>query len=255
MIGAEPFFFPGGETGCLLIHGFTGTPNEMRGLGEFLAAQGFTVKGVRLAGHGTSPLDMEKTTWEDWFASVVEGYRELQSVAHKVFPIGLSLGAALALHLAVHHEVEGVVALSAPAFIRDPRLFFLPILKPFIRFVRKGPPDFLDPTVPQRHLDYPVYPTRSIEQLLRFLAHLRGELPLVRVPVLFIHSRTDRSVPLENPLYLIQHIGSAEKSIVWIERSGHVITEDIAREEVFSACLDFIRHHSGTGPSGLQPTP
>ncbi len=252
MKGAEPFFFPGNETGCLLIHGFTGTPNEMRGLGEFLASQGFTVKGVRLAGHGTSPLDMEKTTWEDWFRSVLEGYQEIAGMGCMVFPIGLSLGAALALHLAAHCEVKGVVALSAPAFIRDPRLFFLPLLKHFIRFVKKGPPDFLDPTVPQRHLDYPVYPTRSIEQLLRFLAHLRSELHLVRAPVLFIHSRTDRSVPPENPLYLIQRIGSTEKSIIWIERSGHVITEDIAREEVFNACLDFIRRHSGSDPSELQ---
>ncbi|MCS7287274.1 MAG: alpha/beta fold hydrolase [Anaerolineae bacterium] len=251
MISAEPFFFPGNEIGCLLVHGFTGTPNEMRRLGEFLAEHGFTVKGVRLAGHGTSPLDMEKTTWKDWFNSVLEGYQELQRLTYKIFPIGLSLGAALSLHLAVHYSVDGVVALSAPAFIKDPRLFFLPIAKHFIRFVKKGPSDFFDPTVPQWHLDYSVYPTRSIEQLLQFLAHMRRELPMVKAPVLFIHSKTDRSVPPENPLYLIQRIGSAEKSIIWIEKSGHVITEDIAREEVFNACLNFIRQHSGPGPSEL----
>ncbi len=251
MISPEPFFFSGNEIGCLLIHGFTGTPNEMRELGEYLANQGFTVKGIRLAGHGTSPLDMEKTTWEDWFESVLEGYCQLRGITRKIFPIGLSLGAALALHLAAHHEVDGVIALSAPAFIKDPRLFFLPLIKHFIRFVKKGPPDFIDTTIPQRHLDYPVYPTRSIEQLLQFLAHLRGELSLVKAPALFIHSRTDKSVPPENPLYLIQHIGSVEKSIIWIERSGHVVTEDIAKQEVFSACADFIRRHSDLNPSEL----
>jgi carboxylesterase len=255
MEGAEPFFFPGNEIGCLLIHGFTGTPKEMRELGEFLADHGFTVKGVLLAGHGTSPLDMEKTSWQDWFESVLDGYRQLKGKTRKVFPIGLSLGAALALHLAAHHQVDGVLALSAPAFIKDPRLFFLPILKHFIRFVKKGPPDFLDPSVPPKHLDYPVYPTKSIEQLLKFLAHLRGELSLVKAPVLFIHSRTDKSVPPDNPIYLLQHVGSSEKSIVWIERSGHVITEDIARQEVFNACLDFIRRHSGPDLAELQPAP
>jgi carboxylesterase len=44
----EPFFFPGNDTGCLLIHGFTGAPTEMRPLGEFLAGKGYTVLGVRL---------------------------------------------------------------------------------------------------------------------------------------------------------------------------------------------------------------
>ena len=50
----RPFFFAGGDVGCLLVHGFTGTPHEMRFLGERLAAQGYTVSGVCLAGHATS---------------------------------------------------------------------------------------------------------------------------------------------------------------------------------------------------------
>ena len=50
---AEPFFFPGGPTGCLLVHGFTGTPKEMRWLGEHLVSQGYAALGVRLAAHAT----------------------------------------------------------------------------------------------------------------------------------------------------------------------------------------------------------
>ena len=42
--GAEPFFFEGSEVGCLVSHGFTGTTQRMRFLGEFLAEEGdFTV--------------------------------------------------------------------------------------------------------------------------------------------------------------------------------------------------------------------
>jgi carboxylesterase len=52
---AEPFFFPGGPDGCLLIHGFTGTPFEMRGLGQYLAARNYTVFGPRLSHHGSKP--------------------------------------------------------------------------------------------------------------------------------------------------------------------------------------------------------
>ena len=50
---AEPFFYPGNETGCLLIHGFTGAPTEMQPLGKYLADCGYSVLGIRLAGHGT----------------------------------------------------------------------------------------------------------------------------------------------------------------------------------------------------------
>jgi len=49
--GAEPFFLSGSRCGCLLVHGFTGTPKEMRWMGENLHSQGYTVLGIRLSGH------------------------------------------------------------------------------------------------------------------------------------------------------------------------------------------------------------
>ncbi|MBI1854527.1 MAG: carboxylesterase, partial [Chloroflexi bacterium] len=60
---AEPFFLPGSKTGCLLIHGFTGAPKEMRWMGEYLADKGYSVLGVRLAGHATRPEDMIRSNW------------------------------------------------------------------------------------------------------------------------------------------------------------------------------------------------
>src|SRR5256885_14246546 len=71
---AEGFALAGSRPlGCLLIHGFTATPDEMRPLGEALAARGFPVRAVRLAGHGTEVADLAGTRWTDWFASVAEG--------------------------------------------------------------------------------------------------------------------------------------------------------------------------------------
>ena len=61
----EPFYFPGNRVGCLLIHGFSGSPSEMRFMGERLAKAGWTVSGILLSGHGTTPEQMAKTTWED----------------------------------------------------------------------------------------------------------------------------------------------------------------------------------------------
>lgn len=103
----DQFFFAGGPTGCLLVHSFSGSPPEMRPMGEYLTAQGLTVLGVRLAGHGTSPEDMAKTTWHDWVASAAEGLRELQGQCSKVFAAGLSMGGLLVLHLAAHHPLAG----------------------------------------------------------------------------------------------------------------------------------------------------
>jgi carboxylesterase len=61
----EPFFYKGGTTGCLLVHGFTGTPDEMRPLGKHLSDNGFTALGIRLFAHSTKPADMTRARWQD----------------------------------------------------------------------------------------------------------------------------------------------------------------------------------------------
>src|SRR4051812_28032023 len=76
--GAESFFLPGGPTGVLLLHGFTSSPAEVRPLGDFLAAQGYTVYSPLLAGHGTAPEDLRGTTWRDWVASAEAGEEVLR---------------------------------------------------------------------------------------------------------------------------------------------------------------------------------
>ena len=109
---AEPFFFPGGSTGVLLVHGFTGAPKEMRWMGEYLAQKGFSVLGVRLAGHATQPEDILRVHWQDWLTSVEDGYHLLKGVASNIVIGGLSLGGVLSLIFASRFEVAGVIAMS-----------------------------------------------------------------------------------------------------------------------------------------------
>ena len=76
------------------IHGFTGSPYEMRHLGDALARTGATVRGLLLPGHGTSVDDLERTDWQDW-ASAVE--REIDAMFRRcrtVAAVGQSLVAA-----------------------------------------------------------------------------------------------------------------------------------------------------------------
>lgn len=94
---AEPFFFPGGKTGCVLVHGFTGTPKEMRLMGDYLIKNEVTVIGIRLAGHATQMSDMVRTRWKDWLTSVEDGINLISDCCENIFVAGLSMGGILAL--------------------------------------------------------------------------------------------------------------------------------------------------------------
>jgi carboxylesterase len=111
------FFLGPEDTGkaCLLIHGFTGTAAEMRGLGEALAAQGIRVHGIALAGHSGDPEDLARSTRKDWLASAEAGLAQLAQY-QRIFVAGLSMSGMLFLLLAVYHpeRIAGVVAMSTP---------------------------------------------------------------------------------------------------------------------------------------------
>jgi len=239
---AEPFYFQGNSIGCLLIHGFTGAPKEMRWMGEHLAHQGFTVLGIRLAGHATRPDDLVRTRWTDWVSSVEDGWHILNGVTEHVFMIGLSLGGVLSLYLASQFPVTGVVTMSTPYDLPDdPRRRFINVLKYVVPYISKGHTGQQNKAVANDHIDYPNYPTRGIAELNDLMAEMRAVLPRVTAPVLMIHSQGDTSVPIDDMQNIFDHLGSKDKQILLLENSGHVIPRGNERTRAFDAAGDFIR--------------
>jgi carboxylesterase len=242
MQGAEPFYLPGGPTGCLLIHGFTGTPREMRWMGEYLAEKGFTVLGIRLSGHATSPEDMRRSHWRDWIASVEDGVTLLRDTCRHVYTIGLSMGGALSLIAASRYPVDGAVAISTPYDMPpDWRLPFIKPLSIIIRNVSKGQPDWQNPEAAKDHAEYPYYPSAAILQLKALLVEMRSGLAGIRVPIMLVHSKMDKSIDPSNLARIYASLGTNDKSRLLVEHSGHVIVREPDRELVFKATVDFIR--------------
>src|SRR5574341_398601 len=129
--GSAPFFYPGKQVGCVLVHGFTGTPNAVRGRGQALHRRGYTVYGVRLAGHGTQPEHMIPIRWQEWYLDVLSGVQMLRERCDRVFALGLSMGGALSLILASQEPVDGVAVMSTPHEIENRGMKFLPFIHPF----------------------------------------------------------------------------------------------------------------------------
>lgn len=239
--------------GVLLVHGFTATPNMMRWLGDSLSARGYPCLGVRLAGHGTTPEEMNRTCWEAWLASVEDGYHFLTGVAKKIVVVGHSTGGALSLLLSTLHPVAGVVGISAlhrlpvnplPAFLRGlPVQTQIQILASMSRLQplrKKGPPHWYDWEAQKQYIAYRVFPVRASAELWRMLAYIEPHLSAVQVPALLIHSRDDQFITPDQAEHLYAHLGTANKELMWVERSGHNVPMDAERERVFEKVGNFI---------------
>ena len=234
--------------GVLLVHGFNGSRNDMVELEAYLQACGMLTVNMLLPGHGMSHVrDLMLLGWADWAQAVRDELRKLKERCDVVFLVGHSMGGSLALHIAAHEEVAGVVVMCAPIFMH-------PLLKPVISTVK-----FVAPLLPTIYEDvrdrearrrykrgnYRWAPVRPIESMLKFLPRLREELPQVSAPALIMISLHDHVVPARDGREIYRHIGSQEKYLVTFHRSYHIIMKDHDREEVFSKTAAFILRQVG----------
>jgi carboxylesterase len=243
---AEPFFLPGGKVGILLTHGFTGTPKEMRWMGEYLNNKGFTVLGIRLFGHATQPDDMLRARWWDWVANVEDGLNMLKSFTTYQCMAGLSMGGALTLIAASYASIKCAVAISTPCCLPpDPRLMFLKILPLFYPKVPKGESDFHNNIAKRDHIEYPYFPTRALQELRTLIKEMVQGLSKVTIPVLLIQSRNDHTIPPQSMDVIFEQLGTKKKEKLWVEDSGHVVVREPDREIAFKATYQFVSRYTG----------
>lgn len=234
------FRLSGRRIGCLLVHGLTSTPQSVRRLGEFLAAHGIDVESVLLPGHGTTPEDLERTTWMDWYAEVRTGLQRLRPRCDSLFVCGQSMGGALALRAAVREPVDGVISLAGFLYLRDWRVKLLPVLKHVVRWRKCIGNDIADPEA-RDEVCYDRMSLRTVEELVALGAAVRAEVPEVEVPALIVQSRVDHVVPPDTADWIYDHIGSRDKELLRLEHSYHVVSMDYDADAVADRAVRFMR--------------
>ena len=208
------FFWQGGDSAALLVHGFPGSPAEMRPLGTVLKEAAWTVHGLMLPGLGADIESLERRTSRDWSDAVVEAVAELKRRHSVILLVGYSMGGALALNAALEQRPAGLVLL-APfwSFANHWLSLSWPVLRLFWRRVQplrradfSAPEvriglqrmfkdiDLEDPQIQQalRRLTVSLRPIDQVRQLGRRTFTQVGKID---VPTLVIQGSRDRVVP------------------------------------------------------------
>lgn len=227
---------PKSKRGCLLLHGFTGTPWVWEELSALLTEQGIEISAPLLPGHGTRPDDLTATSWREWVSCAEQAYHELSRRCSKVFITGISMGGALALLLASRHSCSGVVSLAAPVRLQGISLHMIPLLKIVKRYWKKRTTG--DPVPPEA--GYDCYPLAGVHEFQKLLAEVRRGLGRVTCPVLIMHSRIDRRIPVENSLAIAKGIRSPQVNIIILPSGGHTVTKSGDSRQVEQAVLEFV---------------
>jgi carboxylesterase len=262
----KSFRFGNGDAAVLLIHGLTGTPVEMRAVGRGLAAAGFSVYGMQLAGHCGSDNDLLQTGWRDWYRGVEHAWQDIASRHANVFVAGLSMGALMAMHLSAQHpgRIRGL-GLYSTTLIYDgwaiPKLAFLlplflrtPIGKRY-RFIENFPYGIKNERV-RRVVHAAMVSGQSgaagnlgmlglsLRELRQLIGVVMKELPSIRTPALVLQARQDDVTSPRNAEYLARHLAGPVR-VEYLEDCYHMITIDQQRDDVVRLSAEFFRRCLG----------
>ncbi|MDQ1398847.1 MAG: carboxylesterase [Acidimicrobiaceae bacterium] len=243
--GAEPFSAPGGPHGALVLHGFTGSPQSMRGVAQALADAGFAVELPRLPGHGTSVEDMMTTSWGDWSSAAEAAYEKLAANCDRLVVVGLSMGGTLTAWLATRHpEIAGIVVING--FIEPAAPALQQILDMMVaQGVTEVPGIGSDIALPGAvEVSYGRTPISCTMSLMSEMGRLKDELAAITSPVLILNSPQDHVVaPVSSDTLAAGVSGPVER--VTLERSYHVATLDYDRELIEQETVAFARRVTG----------
>ena len=242
-----PFYLNGGSTGILLIHGFTGAPPEMRLIGDYLHQRGITVSAPLLPGHGTYVEDLNRFKWTDWVDHTRQSLSELKASCDTVFIAGLSLGSLITLQLAAKdNDLPGAILYSPSLKLTNKLIYLTPILKYFIRKVRKPLDQYANQAADRQEWTYNERPMAGAHELLKIISHTRTLLPKVKCPLFIVDGAKDEIIDPACSRYVYDRVASAEKEILTLPESGHCLTIDGEWKVAAEGTHRFIDKHKDT---------
>jgi carboxylesterase len=215
---------------ALLLHGFPGTPSELRPLGEVLSAAGLSVQAPLMPGFGPAMHQLAEVAEGAWLASAAAAWADVRARHSRTLLVGYSMGGALALRLAAEQPPERLVLvcplwrLLGPAWPLGALLPVVQRLVPSIGLLHRGSAldspqlhQFLARAAPDLDLDRPEVraelrqqvrlPTAAIAQLWRLAIGSGAAARRVRVPTLILQGLADQVVRLRDTRALAGRLG------------------------------------------------
>ncbi|NJP37149.1 alpha/beta hydrolase [Alkalicoccus luteus] len=207
--------------GCLIIHGFTGTPQEVEDIQQYMRQNNWLVYTPELPGHDGTKNGLKEADHREWIYKAKVALEELINRCDKVYVIGFSMGGVIAGYLAAHYPIDKLVLVSSAVFYLNPRQIAEDV-KGWVMEGIKGELDGNDIYHFYRDKIKRTPATATLE-FARLVKKLRHALADITVPTLIVQGEKDGLVPARSADYIYENIRSEDKEIFFFEDAKHYI--------------------------------
>ena len=255
--------------GCLVLHGFMGSPVSSRDMAKHIAEGGVTAHCPLLPGHGNLPYEIHGHSGKEWLAEADEAFDFLSRHCDQIFIIGHSMGAPLAAYLAnKHQDVCGLILLAPLYKVPDWRInlaafgrYFMPWIYPlkheaidrdiFIGRVTDFDPtiDVNDPELQDWLYEATRIPVDGTDEMRKMAALGRKLWPKIHQPVIIFQGGHDPAVSPGNTEKLFQLLSTADKEMKFFPQVGHELMRPVEpiHIKVWQKVDEFIEEHAEIG--------
>ena len=232
----------------MLLHGFGDTPQSLSTQARALHEQGWTVRVPLLPGHGRTLEAFQASIAAEWIAASREAYASLRATHEHVSIVGLSMGGALAVLLAVEVPPRALVLLAPYLELSTSGRFWTTVWPIWSIWRAWIPGDAAasihDPAARAESLGYGSASPWSLRQLRDVADAAATASSRLQAATLVIHSVTDYRIAEATARTSFARLGTTTKQLRWVEKSGHVITVDYDAALVTGAILEWLEQHA-----------
>lgn len=232
----KPIFYPAAKPtsthAVLMLHGFTGSPLDLRKLTKFLKNQGCACYAPIYRGHGLGAEALMQTNVDWWWQDALNAYDFLKSHHYKyISVIGHSMGGVFALRLAQQFSLASVTTMCSPIYKRpidDLKSRLINYAQEYKKFEQKS-----DQQIAQEVADFAASDFSLLTDLSNFTDLTGQQLSQVTCPVQVLQGELDGECYKDSAAVIYQRVSSDRREIKTYPDSGHMLMQEADHHQVF----------------------
>ena len=220
------------KTGCLIIHGFAGNPDEVSNLSNYFTRKGYYVSCQVLKGHCGKRRDLAWTHYNEWIKSAEDELVVMLKKCDSVIIIGFSMGGLIAANLAIKYKINAMITLNTPIYYWEKRKIFKNIINDIKTREFEKTKGYISSSF-----------NIPFTALYNFTALLKSTKPIfnkIKCPIFIGQGLLDETVQHRSADFIYENVGSAVKVIRRYENASHLICNSPHKDELFEDIYGFV---------------
>lgn len=237
----QPLFFQAGKRCVLLLHAYSGSPNDVLRLSRFLERKGYSVYAPMFAGHGTleplNILNQSAAAWEEDTRRAIDFLKK--SGYEQIAVFGLSMGGIFAAR-ALEWQDEAVIGggfFCSPIFPAGNH-----VIENFLKYVTKVQriAEIEPAEIEEKLARYRPLVEHQLKAIEEVSAAAAGELNKIEVPIFMAQAGRDEMIDPASVLKTAAALKDKRFVLQWYPESSHVITVGKARRQLEQDVYQFL---------------